>query len=45
MIVGVIVSFLCGLFAIKIMLKIVQNRKLKYFSFYLFALAAVGYHT
>ena len=40
-IVGVIVSFLCGLFAIKIMLKIVQNRKLKYFSFYLFALAAV----
>jgi undecaprenyl-diphosphatase len=39
-IVGVIVSFLCGLFAIKIMLRIVQNRKLKYFSYYLFVLAA-----
>ena len=39
-IVGVLVSFLCGLFAIKIMLKIVQNRKLQYFSYYLFILAA-----
>ncbi|MBR5739826.1 MAG: undecaprenyl-diphosphate phosphatase, partial [Firmicutes bacterium] len=40
-IVGVLVSFICGLFAIKVMLRIVQNRKLKYFSYYLFVLAAV----
>ncbi len=39
-IVGVIVAFLSGLFAVKIMLKVVSNKKLKYFSFYLFALAA-----
>ena len=39
-IVGVLVSFICGLFAIKVMLRIVQNRKLKYFSYYLFVLAA-----
>ena len=40
-IVGVIVAFLSGLFAVKVMLKVVTNRKLKYFSYYLFALAAV----
>ena len=39
-IVGVIVSFLSGLFAVKIMLRVVRNRKLKYFSYYLFVLAA-----
>ena len=39
-IVGVIVAFLSGLFAVKVMLKVVSNKKLKYFSFYLFALAA-----
>ncbi len=38
-IVGVIVAFLSGLFAVKVMLKVVTNRKLKYFSYYLFALA------
>ena len=38
-IVGVIVAFLSGLFAVKVMLKLVTNRKLKYFSYYLFALA------
>ena len=35
---GVFVSFLCGLFAIKVMLKIVKTNKLKYFSYYLFVL-------
>ncbi|MBO5994515.1 MAG: undecaprenyl-diphosphate phosphatase [Firmicutes bacterium] len=40
-IVGVLVSFLSGLFAVKVMLKVVTNRKLKYFSYYLFVLAAV----
>ena len=39
-IVGLIVAFLSGLFAVKVMLKVVSNKKLKYFSFYLFALAA-----
>lgn len=39
-IVGVIVAFLSGLFAVKVMLKVVSNKKLKYFSYYLFALAA-----
>ncbi len=39
-IVGVLVSFLSGLFAVKVMLKIVKDRKLKYFSYYLFVLAA-----
>ena len=39
-IVGVLVAFLSGLFAVKIMLKVVSNRKLKYFSYYLFVLAA-----
>ena len=39
-IVGVIVAFLSGLFAVKVMLKVVSKKKLKYFSFYLFALAA-----
>ena len=39
-IVGVLVAFLSGLFAVKVMLKIVKDRKLKYFSYYLFALAA-----
>ena len=39
-IVGVLVAFLSGLFAVKIMLKVVKNRKLKYFSYYLFVLAA-----
>ena len=39
-IVGVIVSFISGLFAVKVMLKVVKNRKLKYFSYYLFVLAA-----
>ena len=38
-IVGVIVSFISGLFAVKVMLKVVKNRKLKYFSYYLFILA------
>ena len=38
-IVGVLVAFLSGLFAVKIMLKVVSNRKLKYFSYYLFVLA------
>ena len=40
-IVGVLVAFLSGLFAVKVMLKVVSNKKLKYFSCYLFALAAV----
>ncbi len=40
-IVGVIVAFLSGLFAVKVMLKVVSNRKLKYFSYYLFAIALV----
>ncbi|MBR6472983.1 MAG: undecaprenyl-diphosphatase UppP [Firmicutes bacterium] len=40
-IVGVIVAFLSGLFAVKVMLKVVTNRKLKYFSYYLFVLALV----
>ena len=39
-IVGVLVAFLSGLFAIKVMLKVVTNRKLKYFSYYLFVVAA-----
>ncbi len=39
-IVGVIVAFLSGLFAVKVMLKVVSNKKLKYFSYYLFAVAA-----
>ena len=38
-IVGVIVAFLSGLFAVKVMLRVVSNRKLKYFSYYLFVLA------
>ncbi len=36
--VGMLVSFLSGLFAIKVMLKIVKNNKLKYFSYYLFVI-------
>ena len=40
-IVGLLVAFLSGLFAVKVMLKVVSNKKLKYFSCYLFALAAV----
>ena len=40
-IVGVIVSFISGLFAVKVMLKVVKNRKLKYFSYYLFVLAVI----
>ncbi len=40
-IVGMLVSFVSGLFAVKIMLKVVKNRKLKYFSYYLFVLAVV----
>jgi undecaprenyl-diphosphatase len=36
---GVVVAFLSGLFAVKVMLKVVSNRKLKYFSYYLFVLA------
>ena len=39
-IVGVIVAFLSGLFAVKVMLKVVSNKKLKYFSYYLFVVAA-----
>ena len=39
-IVGVLVAFLSGLFAVKVMLKVVSNKKLKYFSYYLFAVAA-----
>ena len=39
-IVGVLVSFLSGFFAVKVMLRVVSNRKLKYFSYYLFAIAA-----
>lgn len=39
-IVGVLVAFLSGLFAVKVMLKVVSNKKLKYFSYYLFVLAA-----
>ena len=37
---GVLVAFLSGLFAVKVMLKVVSNKKLKYFSYYLFAVAA-----
>ncbi|MBP3758380.1 MAG: undecaprenyl-diphosphatase UppP [Firmicutes bacterium] len=39
-IVGMLVAFLSGLFAVKVMLKVVANKKLKYFSIYLFVLAA-----
>ena len=39
-IVGVLVAFLSGFFAVKVMLKVVSNKKLKYFSYYLFAVAA-----
>jgi undecaprenyl-diphosphatase len=39
-IVGVLVAFLSGLFAVKVMLKVVSNKKLKYFSYYLFVVAA-----
>lgn len=39
-IVGVIVAFISGLFAVKVMLKVVSNKKLKYFSYYLFVVAA-----
>ena len=38
-IVGVIVAFASGLFAVKVMLRVVSNKKLKYFSYYLFAVA------
>ena len=37
-VVGVIVSAVSGLFAIKGMIKIVSNKKLTYFSFYTWAL-------
>lgn len=36
--VGVLISFISGIFAIKVMLKIVKNNKLKYFSYYLFVI-------
>ena len=39
-IVGMLVAFLSGLFAVKVMLKVVANKKLKYFSIYLYVLAA-----
>ena len=39
-IVGMLVAFLSGLFAVKVMLKVVAKKKLKYFSIYLFVLAA-----
>ena len=39
-IVGMLVAFLSGLFAVKVMLKVVANKKLKFFSIYLFVLAA-----
>ena len=39
-IVGMLVAFLSGLFAVKVMLKVVANKKLKYFSYYVWALGA-----
>lgn len=40
-IVGMIFAAVCGYFAVRTMLKLIQNRKLKYFSWYLWGLGAL----
>jgi len=41
MVVGVIVAAICGVLAIKAMIKVVVDRKLKYFAYYVWLLGAL----
>ena len=42
LIVGMIVSAVCGILAIKLMIKVVIAQKLKYFSYYCFAVGVLS---